>query len=360
MRVLRPPIRYRSWHACVGLAICVIVGTTQASTAIPDPTAFLARTDSVRTSDHPRFMRMLAQIHRDAPPLTAAEQWRLRYLDAWETGYQGDYTKADLQLRAVAEHSGDATLAARASAMRLAGLGFIRRYEEAFALADSLATDLPNIKDPLARFQVLINLSQSMLLADKRDLALRYARMIEDNLPPGETLCPPRTLEITIRYDSPQLTSSSPEFHQAIETCRAAGQPVYVNALRLVMATIYQRENQPAKVIALLDQIAPELEANQFYAHMESAEELRAQALLMLGRLTEAKTAALAVLSMSDPGEISETLRDAYEVLYKIEKKRGNVRPPCPISSVTRCRTRATSTTSAPARSLIRPCNSTC
>src|SRR6185312_158044 len=112
--------------------------------------------------------------------------------------------------------------------------------------------------------------------------------------------------------------------YQAIDICRAAGQPVYVNTLRLVMATIYQRENQPAKVIALLDQIAPELKANRFYAHMESAEEHRAQALLMLGRPTEAKTAALAVLSMSDPGEISETLRDAYEVLYKIEKKRGN------------------------------------
>ena len=173
--MLRLPIRHRSWPAYVGLAICVIVGTTQASTAIPDTAAFLAQTDSVRTSDHPRFMRMLAQLHREAPHLNPAEQWHLRFLDAWQTGYQGDYTKADVQLRAVAEHSGNATLAARASAMRLIGLGFTRRYEEAFALADRLATDLPNIKDPLARFQVLINLSQSMLLADKRDLALKYA-----------------------------------------------------------------------------------------------------------------------------------------------------------------------------------------
>jgi diguanylate cyclase (GGDEF)-like protein len=320
----RLPIRYGSWPACLGLTLCAIAGMPQASAAIADPAAFLAQTDSVRTSDHPRFMRMLAQIHREAPRLKPAEQWYLRYLDAWQTGYQGDYTKADVQLRAVAEQSGDATLAARASALRLAGLGFTRRYEEAFALADRLATDLPNIEDPLARFQVLINLSQSMLLADKRDLAAKYARMTEGKLPPGETLCSPRTLQITIQHDSPKLTSSSPAFHQAIEICKAAGQPVYVDALRLVMVETYLRENQPVKALALLDQIAPELKANQFYAHMESAAEHRAQALLMLGRLTEAKTAALAVLSMNDPGDISETLRDAYEVLYKIEKKRGN------------------------------------
>lgn len=308
----------------MGLAICVIVGTTQASTAIPDTAAFLAQTDSIRTSDHPRFMRMLAQIHRESPRLSPAEQWHLRYLDAWQTGYQGDYTKADVQLRAVAEHSGDATLAARASAMRLAGLGFTRRYEEAFALADRLATDLPNIKDPLARFQVLINLSQSMLLADKRDLAFKYARMIEGKLPPGETLCSPRTLQITIRYDSPQLTSSSPEFHQAIETCRAAGQPVYVTALRLVMVEAYLREKRPSKALALLDRIEPGIKSNGFYAQMESAAVFRAKALLALGRLAEARTAALMALSLNDPNEISEALRDIYEVLYKVEKKRGD------------------------------------
>ena len=318
------PIRYRSWPACVGLAICVIVGTTRASTAIPDPAAFLAQTDSVRTSDHPRFMRMLAQLHREAPRLSPAEQWHLRYLDAWQTGYQGDYTKADVQLRAVAEHSGDATLAARASAMRLLGLGFTRRYEEAFALAERLATDLPNIKDPLARFQVLINLSQSMLLADKRDLALKYARMVEGKLPPGETLCPPRTLQITIRYDSPQLTSSSPEFHQAIETCRAAGQPVYVETLHLVMVEAYLREKRPSKALAFLDRIEPSIESNGFYAHMESAAIFRAKALFALGRLAGARTAALTALSLNNPDEISEANRDIYEVLYKAEKKLGD------------------------------------
>jgi diguanylate cyclase (GGDEF)-like protein len=320
----RLPIRYRSWPACLGLALCAIAGTPRARAAIPDPAAFLVQADSVRTSDHPRFMRMLAQLHREAPRLNPAEQWHLHFLDAWQTGYQGDYTKADAQLRAVAERSGNATLAARASAMRLIGLGFTRRYEEAFALADHLATNLPNIKDPLARFQVLINLSQSMLLADKRDLALKYARMTEDKLPPGETLCTPRMLQITIQYDSPKLSSSSPAFHQAIETCKAAGQPVYVNALQLVMVETYLRENQPSKALALLDRIEPDIRRNAFYAHMESAAELRAKALLALGRLDEARTAALAALSLSDPNEISEALKDVYEVLYKVEKKRGD------------------------------------
>lgn len=318
------PIRIWSWPAYAGLAICVIVQTAQASAAIPDAATFLERTERIRTSDHPRFVRMLEQIHRKAPRLSPANQWYLRYLDAWQTAFEGDYSKADAQLRIIADHSGNATLTAKASALRLTGLGFNRQYEEAFVLANRLATDLPHIKDPLARFLVLFNLSQSMMLADKPDLAVKYARMMEDTLPPGESLCAPRSLQITAQYDSLKLTSSSAELYQAIDICRAAGQPVYVNTLRLVMATIYQRENQPAKVIALLDQIAPELKANRFYAHMESAEELRAEALLMLGRLAEAKTAALAVLSMSDPGEISETLRDAYEVLYKIEKKRGN------------------------------------
>jgi len=321
---MRLPGHRASMLACAALVVGLIAGAAQADTPIADPAAFLAQTEQWRSKDHPRFVRMLAQIHRESPRLSPAEQWHLRYLDAWQTAFQGDYAEADEQLRAVAERSGDVTLAAKASALRLTGLGFTRQYEAAFVLANQLAADLPRIKDPLARYLVLFNLSQSMILAGKRDVAVGYARMMEDTLPPGESLCAPRSLQITARYDSPQLTASSPELRQAIALCRAAGQPVFVETLQLVMADVQLRANQPDKALALLDQIVPGIERNQFYSHRESADVLRAKALLKLGQIEKAREAAMKALSLSDPNDISEALRDAYDVLYMVEKKRGN------------------------------------
>jgi len=44
-----------------------------------------------------------------------------------------------------------------------------------------------------------------------------------------------------------------------------------------------------------------------------------------LGEDNNARKAALAVLAMSEPDEISEWLRETYDLLYRIEKKRGNL-----------------------------------
>ena len=69
----RLPSRLWSWPAWVGLAWCVLVPASHAAT-ITDPDQFLDRIESLRTADHPRFEQMLAQIHRESPRLTTAEQ----------------------------------------------------------------------------------------------------------------------------------------------------------------------------------------------------------------------------------------------------------------------------------------------
>lgn len=316
--------RFWPWPALAGLAFCVLFQAGHASAAIPDTAAFLAQTEQVRTKDHPRFLRMLEQIHRDAPPLSQAEQWHLRYLDAWQTAFQGDYVKADAQLRDVIDHSGNVTLVAKASALLLSNLGINRRYSETFVLANRLVTDLPGIKDRLARFLVLFNLSQAMMLANQNDLAIKYARMMEDTLPAGETLCIPLSLQVAALNASALLTASSPQLRRAIDTCVAARQPVFANTLWLLLADLYLGEGRPDETIALLNRIAPSIKANQYYPHMESSESTRARTLWTLGDATKAEKAAIATVAMSYKGEISLELMDAYDVLYQIENKRGN------------------------------------
>lgn len=181
----------RWWHCCrwpwpalAAMAFCVLVQAGPAIAAISDPAAFLDQTESLRTKDHPQFLRMLEQIHRESPHLSSAEQWHLRYLDAWETMFQGDYSKSEAQLQDVIDHSGDVTLTAKASAMLMGNLGINRRYGEAFALSHRLTGDLPRIKDRLARFTVLMNLSQMLNLAGQTDLSIKYAHMMVDALNP--------------------------------------------------------------------------------------------------------------------------------------------------------------------------------
>ena len=308
----------------MSMAIGTLVQPCHAAAFATDPTMLLEQAESLQRKDHSRFVQMLAQIHSEAPSLTPEEQWRLRYLDAWENVFEGNYTESESQLHDVIDHSGDAVLATKASALLLTNLGVNRRYEEAFTLANRLTAELPQIKDSGARYLVLMNLSQMLDLAGHTDLALKYARMMEDSLPPGETRCLPLNLQIAALYNGKQLTSSNPELQQAIEACTAAQRPVATNSTWLVLSSLYLDENQPRKAMDLLDRIGPSIRANQYYDHMLSAQVERAQAHAKLGHDNEARKAALAAVAMSRPGDISEWLMVAYQLLYQIEKKQGH------------------------------------
>ncbi|MDO1529483.1 GGDEF domain-containing protein [Fulvimonas sp. R45] len=267
---------------------------------------------------------MLKEIRRGALPLTTSEQWHLRYLEAWETMYEGNYARSQFQLREIIDTSGDKTLAIKASALLLSNLAASRRYEEAYALANRLTMDLPQVKDPQARFMLLMNLSQMLDFAGQARLAIQYARMMESSIPAGETLCRPYYLQAAALFNGKRLSSSSPELRRAIDVCETAKQPIYADALWLVLDSLYLREGRPEKALALLDQVSPDIRINRYYPHVLSAQVKRAQAYAKLGRDGEAKQAALAAVAMGHPEDVNERLMQAYEVLYQIEKRQGH------------------------------------
>ena len=318
------------WHfhwprvALAALALYVPAQVSHATTAISDATAFLDQTEQVRTRDHSRFVRMLGEIQSEAAQLTSSQRWHLRYLEAWQTAFQGDYAKANVMLQDVIDHSGDMTLIAKASALLMSNLALNSHYEEAYTLANRLASDLPKITDKLARFTVLANLSQLHAFAGQYDLAIRYAHMMEDTLPPGETLCNPLSMQVSALQGSKKLASSSPELQRAIDTCMAAGQPVFADTMWLIKVDLYLGENQPGKALELLERIIPSINASHYYSHMLGSQAELAQAQEKLGDDDDARKTALAAIAMSNPDDLSSWLKDAYEVLYRIEKKRGN------------------------------------
>ncbi|WP_229792727.1 GGDEF domain-containing protein [Rhodanobacter panaciterrae] len=291
---------------------------------ISDASAFLDQTESLRIKDHRQFIQRLEQIHRESPTLSTADQWHLRYLDALESSLDGKYVAAEQPLRDVIDHSGDPMLAAKASALLMNNLAVGRRYEDAFKLTQQLTIDLPRIQDKTVRLQVLGYLSQVLNLAGQTDLAIKYAHMMEDAVPPGMTSCYPRSKLVAALWNAKRLTSSSPELKQAIDTCEASRQPIVATAMQLILGTLHLEEHQPAKTLSLLDQIAPGIQVNHYYPHTLSAQVQRAQAYEQLGKDEDARKAALAAVAMASPDDINDYLKDAYEVLYRVAKRHGN------------------------------------
>jgi tetratricopeptide (TPR) repeat protein len=291
---------------------------------ISDPSKFLDQAESLRLVDHTRFLQMLEQIHRESPALSDGNLWHLRYLEAWELKVEGNYVEAEPALRQIIARSADLTLIAKASAILLNIFSINRRYEEGFALANHLASTLPELKDSQIRFTLLTTLSQMMDFANQTELAVQYARMADDAIPPGETRCLPLLMQAAALYNGKRLTSASIELHQAIDVCTASHQPVLANAMWLVLVSLYLDENQPYNALALLDRVTPSVQASHYYPHLLSSQVERAQVYFKLGNYDAARKAALQALSISHSDDTSEWLMNDYEVLYQLEENCGH------------------------------------
>jgi diguanylate cyclase (GGDEF)-like protein len=312
--------------ALAGLLFCAVMQASHATDTprITDASTFLDQTEDLRIKDHRQFAERLAQIHRESPVLTTAEQWHLRYLDAFESSMGGKFAAAEKPLHDVIDHSGDPILATKASALLMNNLAVSRRYEDAFKLAQQLTIDLPRIQDQAVRLQVLSYLSQTLNLAGQTDLAIKYAHMMEDTVPSATTSCYSRSKLVAALYNAKRLTSSSPELKQVIDTCEAARQPIMTTTGQLILGTLFLEEHQPAKALSLLDRIAPGIRINHYYPHTLSAQVQRAQAYEQLGKDEDARKAALAAVAMASPDDINDYLMEAYGVLYRLAKRHDN------------------------------------
>jgi diguanylate cyclase (GGDEF)-like protein len=306
------------------MVFCVLIRPVPALAQAPGTAALLAQTEGLRTTDHPRFLSLLKALHQQAANMSTHERWQLRYLDAWQASYQGDYSNADPAFQNIIDHSGDATLVAKASALLMDDMGNSKRYEEAFELANRLVTDLPKTHDDVARFMVLFYVSQLLRSAGQYDLAANYVRDMAGAGPSGHVSCQPMTMLLTVLYESHKLTSASAELQRGIDACDAARQSVFTDTLWLVKASLYLDENQPRRALELLDRIAPSVRADQYYSSSMAFQVELAQAYEKLSDDDNARKAAVAALAIAEPDDISESLRDNYHVLYSIEKKHGN------------------------------------
>lgn len=311
--------RYAGTWLTVAVLACSAGPVVAAS--ITDVTTFLDQAEAVRFSDNARFSAMLAQIHAENPQMTEGQRWRLRYMDAAQAQFLGRYAEAEKGLRDVIDHSGHTGLISLATGKLLQNLSTTHHYEDLFTLAKRAVALVPSVKDPVARHALLVNLSQAMTFAGQPELGLKYAQMSLADLSPGESPCLGMMVEVAARYSMKKLASDGPELARASEACIVDGTSVRINMLSLTKSARLIEEGKPEEGLALLDKIAPSVERDRYFGARASLYSARGNAYLALGRYDEARRSALATVALFHPGDIDNFLKDAYDVLYEVEKR---------------------------------------
>ena len=323
-----PFLGSQRWVCVAGwiLLIAVLVGTAVA--AVPtadDPAQLLKQADSVRTSDHPEFVQLMKRLDAVSVMLSPQQSVYLRYLQAWEVGYQGDYETATPLLNAVIAESTDATLRFRAGTTLVNMLSIGSHYEEAFAQISQLLDQLPQITDKDARIQAIGVTSMLYNEAGQYDLGLNYAnQMLRENRA-GNGDCKGRTLQVQSLYASSKFATFDKQSSDAIDVCSKASEFLYANVVRFYVASLDLQQGQSSAAIKLLQKHYGEVQHIDYPELISDFDALLAQAYWNEGETVLAQQYAHAAVDGGVKHEFTKSRTSAYELLYLISKQQGDL-----------------------------------
>lgn len=302
---------------CVGMAV-------QAMPASDSPEQLLVRAFSIKTSNHDEFLKVLAQLHQVADSLPIDEQWAVRYLDAWQSVFEGNESQAVTSLRVIAEQAPSPAIRLRAMATMVNIFGFAHRYEEAFIQLNRLTELLPQVSDTGARYAALGEAAQLLIFSHHYKQAIEYADQMLQNVPPGKNGCHAARyrLQALVHGGMTQLTAA--QFQEGIDLCTKDNDPLYAGAIRNDMAAFLLQKGRVDEAIRTLEEHYAEVQGFKYPAQMQYSNVLLAKGYFSQGDLTKAHKFALATIDGNAEPTFSEPLSQAYELLYRIESRLGH------------------------------------
>lgn len=319
-------VRQLACLCCLVVAGWLVPGVAVHASDTPvTPAAMLAEADAVKTGDEGRFSRLLQELGVVEKTLSPRDLSMLHFLRGWRATWIGDYDTGRALLEDVADNSPDTVLRFRATATLINLLGNGHRYEQAFQRLAKLQEMLPSIRDHRARFQGQGEASQLLSSAGQDEQAEAYARAMMADPPPGESICKGAQHLIRARREGGHLDVLDPMFENALASCTGPSDEVFAHAMRSDIATFYLTHGRPAEAVKLLTTYRDAMRALNYPVLLAEVDATLAQSYLKLGQLPEARRSAMSAASVAIRNEFTDSRRIAYEVLYQVEQRLGNI-----------------------------------
>ena len=309
-----------------GLVFLCLLFTGTLSTAragVPTPAELLLKADQMRTANYPEFANILRSVQQMRDGLTASQRDYLRYLEAWQSAYEGDNETAMARLNALADTATDVTVRLRAGATAVNVLEVSKRYEEAFSRLSAVLELLPQVSDKAALQQAQVNAAQLYTDVGQFALALSYAQTVIDENWLGRGVCIGSRLKERALYESGRYKTAGPDLQGAIESCVKVGENLNANAARIVAAQAFLDQKRFDDAIKVLQEHYDEVKASRAPRILAMFDALLADAYRRKGTPALARQFAANVTG-SPVKELNDQLVIAYRVLYEIAKQQGD------------------------------------
>lgn len=286
----------------------------------------LARADAIKTVDNIAFAKLLAELNGDTTVLSLEQKWQLRYLEAWQTAYTGNLSKAKPLLESIIQQAPDGAIRVHAAAALVNILGYTHNYEQAYMRLDQALDQLPHVDDKDARYHLLGEASQLLSGAGQFDLSASYASQIIADYPSGRGRCIGLYLKAHANFLGTHLQSWNDMAQRAINACKQLNENLFADVVRRDVGELAIREGRISDAITLLENRYPDVIKYQYPELTAEYDISLAKAYWQENETSRAEKFALHAIDIAKSGKFIELLTDGYQLLYQIERKKGNLR----------------------------------
>jgi diguanylate cyclase (GGDEF)-like protein len=318
----------------VGMTLCLLASSASTrlaaaatAAATTDPAAMLSLADSLKLADHARFESLVDSLDQRTGELSPEQRAYLQFLHGWDDIYRGDYPAAIATLRRISDQEGIEAVRFRADATLVNLFGVIGRYKEAYSSVGHLLALLPDITDQAARQQALLVAGILYEEVGQYDLSLTYARRVMRENWGNVGICKGGMIEIRALYDSGRLGTEDPELRRVVDACAREGQPMFAESIETYAARADFDHGEAKKGLAVLLAHNDQVQQTRYSRLVADYDALLARGYLQEHEPLPATHFAQAAIAVSGVGvEFSQSLAEAYDVLYRLAKSRSDYR----------------------------------
>ncbi|MFA6229508.1 MAG: GGDEF domain-containing protein [Rhodanobacter sp.] len=317
--------RYRLVLPYCALPLLFVAGVVAANAPVSaDPAQLIRQAENVEPSSHAEFNKLMRRLDEVAVSLSSQQKLHLRYLEARQFAFAGNYDAALPLLTSIADQTVDPVLAFRANANLIDVLVAESRYEEAFARLNPLLVQLPQMKEPDVRIQGLTAMVQLYNEASQYDASIRYADQLIKESTDAKSACRGWFLKSDALFGSGRALLPADQLRDGTEACSKAGDTLFSLSFQALLASFDIRQGQSKAAVGLLQASYPKVLRAGFPPQISEFEAELAKAYWMEGDLVSATKFAKSALASNVSRPYSESTANAYQVLYQVEKMEGD------------------------------------
>ena len=318
------PLRWAA--ALVAGVLCLAPPALLASNTGASPAfeAMLQQAEQVRSADPVQFQHLLGQLTASAEVASDSQREHLAYLKAYQLGFSGRFDLGIAAARRIFDTTQDVTLKFRAGSLMVNSYASTREFTEGLRYLDQTLALVDQVKDPEIRHHGWTAASQIYSAVGQYDLSRHYAELVLADNPAPRTNCFAGYSRLEALYKLDQLDSAETSIVQAMEQCRAAGEPLAVYFLQSYLARFWTTQGDRIKGIGTLEQILPGVEASDYSQLIAEVHSQLAEWKLAEGMTDEAERHARTAIGRSAGILHSLPFINAQQTLYRIGTARDD------------------------------------